>query len=67
MESKFRLATTDEHLRMEPHFTKWWANYRLAHQLNTVPYHLELATRIAALEAWIAAKRRNRKRVKREA
>lgn len=56
----FRPANDNEQQRHEPVFTKWWDKYRLAHHLNTVPYHLELAVRIAALEAWIAAKRRRR-------
>jgi len=62
--NRYQLASIDEHYVREPEFTKWWAWFRVQHQLDTVPYHLELAARIASLEAWIAAKRRKKAAIK---
>lgn len=57
MTARYQLATHKEHTTLESEFTKWWAWFRIQHHLDTVPYHLELAARIASLEAWIAAKK----------
>lgn len=61
--ARYQLAARDDHYKFEPAFTKWWAWFRVQHHLDTVPYHLELSARIAALEAWIAAKKRRKAKV----